>query len=375
MEKTLFLPTRDLIVFPGIVTPLYVGRLRSIKTLEEAVSTKSKMILCMQKNASVQEPDVEKDLYDIGVLVNILQIIKMPNDNIKVLVEAETRVEVKNLRVEDDIYRTEYVILDSFNGETREVEAIYRNALSLFEKYIQLTGNISSEVLIKLKGIDNISNALDIMASNLDIKSEMKQELLETLDVNEKGMKILNLLTSEIEMEKLETKIEKKIKSKMNEAQKNYYLREKINIIKDEIGDMSQDDDTAELIERVKKAKLPKKVQEKVEAEIKKLSKMPPFSAESAVSRNYIETILDLPWSKQTKDIVDLKKANTILERDHYGLQDAKEKVLDYLAVKKLNPNMKGSILCFAGPPGIGKTSLVKSIADAMGRKDRKSVV
>lgn len=369
MSKTLFLPTRDLIVFPGIVTPLYVGRLKSINTLESAVNTKSKMILCMQKNPSVEDPTVPKDIYDIGVIVNILQIVKMPNNNIKVLVEAEDRVEISNPEIIDDVYKTEYKVLKSEDAESKEVQAIYRKVLALFERYISLTGKISSELLLNLKGIKNVSNALDIIASNIPIKTDAKQELLETLSVAQRGMKILDMLTSEMEIALLEKKIDDKVKTKMNEAQKNYYIKEKISAMKEELGDYSQDDDMLELAEKIKKMKLPKEVRAKIDSEMKKLSKMPPFSAEATVSRNYIETVIELPWEKTTKDVVDLKKANAVLERDHYGLKDAKSKVLDYLAVKKLNSNMKGSILCFAGPPGIGKTSLVKSIADAMGRK------
>ena len=369
MSKTLFLPTRDLIVFPGIVTPLYVGRLKSINTLESAVNTKSKMILCMQKNPSVEDPAVPKDIYDIGVIVNILQIVKMPNNNIKVLVEAEDRVEISNPEIIDDVYKTEYKVLKSEDAESKEVQAIYRKVLALFERYISLTGKISSELLLNLKGIKNVSNALDIIASNIPIKTDAKQELLETLSVAQRGMKILDMLTSEMEIALLEKKIDDKVKTKMNEAQKNYYIKEKISAMKEELGDYSQDDDMLELADKIKKMKLPKEVRAKIDSEMKKLSKMPPFSAEATVSRNYIETVIELPWEKTTKDVVDLKKANAVLERDHYGLKDAKSKVLDYLAVKKLNSNMKGSILCFAGPPGIGKTSLVKSIADAMGRK------
>lgn len=369
MSKTLFLPTRDLIIFPGIVTPLYVGRLKSINTLEAAVSSKSKLVLGMQKDPAKEEPNLENDIYKIGVIVNILQIVKMPNNNIKVLVEAEDRVEIESAIVKDEMYEAEYKVLKCTKGTTKEAEAIYRKVIGVFEKYIALTGKVSSELLVNLKGIKNINNAFDIVAANLPLKSEKKQELLEVLDITERGLKILELLTSEMEIASLEKKIDDKVKSKMNEAQKNYFIKEKINAMKEELGDYSQDDDMLELVEKIKKTKLSKEVRSKIDSEMKKLSKMPPFSAEATVSRNYIETVIELPWEKSTKDIVDLKKANEVLERDHYGLKDAKSKVLDFLAVKKLNPNMKGSILCLAGPPGIGKTSLVKSIADAMGRK------
>ncbi len=369
MSKTLFLPTRDLIVFPGIVTPLYVGRVKSINTLEVAVSSKSKLVLGMQKDPTNEEPNLEKDIYKIGVVANILQIVKMPNNNIKVLIEAEERVEINSITLEEEVYRAEYKVLKCINGATKEVEAVYRKVLGLFEKYIGLTGKVSSELLVNLKGIKNINSALDVIAANIPLKSEKKQELLENLDVTERGIKILEVLTSEMEIVSLEKKIDDKVKAKMNEAQKNYFIKEKINAMKEELGDYSQDDDMLELVEKVKKARLPKNIKGKVDSEMKKLAKMPPFSAEATVSRNYIETVIELPWEKSTKDIVDLRKASEILERDHYGLKDAKSKVLDFLAVKKLNPNMNGSILCFAGPPGIGKTSLVKSIADAMGRK------
>lgn len=369
MSKTLFLPTRDLVIFPGIVTPIYVGRVKSINTLESAVNSKSKLVLGMQKDPSKENPDLSEDIYNIGVIVNILQIVKMPNNNIKVLVEAEDRVTIENIEVGETEYKATYKILKCTNGKTKETEAVYRKVLNYFEKYVGLTGKISSELLVNLKGIKDINNAFDIISSNLPVKSEIRQELLEIFDIKERGYKLLELLTNEMEIASLEKKIDDKVKTKMNEAQKAYYIKEKITAMKEELGDYSQDDDMIDLVEKLKKAKLPKEVKQKLDVEMKKLSKMPPFSAEATVSRNYIETVLDLPWEKSTKDILDLKKANDILERDHYGLKDAKNRVLDYLSVKKLNPNMKGGILCLAGPPGIGKTSLVKSIADAMGRK------
>lgn len=368
--KTLpFLPLRGIAILPGVVTPMYVGRMKSIKTLERAVTQKSKLVFAVQKNESVQDPQVDKDIYRIGVVATIMQIVKMPNDNIKVLVEASERVKLINPRIEDDVYLTDYEVVESYNEDMKEARAIYRKALSLFEQYIKLNKTAASDILITLKNVKNISQGLDIIVSHMNLPADEKQLCLEYLDVTTRGMEVITLLSEEIEMGQLEEAIESRVKKNMAEAQKNYYLREKINVIKDEITDGDSGDDVSELLEKIKKAKLPKKIENKMVKETKKLSKMPPFSAESTVLRNYVETVIALPWKKQSKDIVDLKKANKILERDHYGLKDAKEKVLDYLAVKKLNPNMKGSILCFAGPPGIGKTSLGKSIADAMGRK------
>ena len=369
MSKTLFLPTRDLVIFPGIVTPIYVGRAKSVSTLESAVNSKSKLVLGMQKYPSKEDPELPNDIYKIGVIVNILQIVKMPNNNIKVLIEAEERVMIEDVETTDTEYTATYKTIKCTNGKAKETEAIYRKVLGYFEKFVGLTGKISPELLVNLKGIKDINSAFDIISSNLPVKSEVRQELLEIFDVKDRGFKLLELLASEMEIASLEKKIDDKVKTKMNEAQKSYYIKEKINAMKEELGDFSQDEDMLDLVEKLNKTKLPKEVKKKLDSEMKKLSKMPPFSAEATVSRNYIETVLDLPWDKTTKDILDLKKANDILERDHYGLKEAKSRVLDYLAVKKLNPSMKGGILCLAGPPGIGKTSLVKSIADAMGRK------
>ncbi|MFR8989609.1 MAG: endopeptidase La [Fusobacterium sp.] len=369
MSKTLFLPTRDLVIFPGIVTPIYVGRAKSVSTLESAVNSKSKLVLGMQKDPSKEDPELPNDIYKIGVIVNILQIVKMPNNNIKVLIEAEERVMIEDVETTDTEYTATYKTIKCTNGKAKETEAIYRKVIGYFEKFVGLTGKISPELLVNLKGIKDINSAFDIISSNLPVKSEVRQELLEIFDVKDRGFKLLELLASEMEIASLEKKIDDKVKTKMNEAQKSYYIKEKINAMKEELGDFSQDEDILDLVEKLNKTKLPKEVKKKLDSEMKKLSKMPPFSAEATVSRNYIETVLDLPWDKTTKDILDLKKANDILERDHYGLKEAKSRVLDYLAVKKLNPSMKGGILCLAGPPGIGKTSLVKSIADAMGRK------
>ena len=369
MSKTLFLPTRDLVIFPGIVTPIYVGRAKSVSTLESAVNSKSKLVLGMQKDPSKEDPELPNDIYKIGVIVNILQIVKMPNNNIKVLIEAEERVMIEDVETTDTEYIATYKTIKCTNGKAKETEAIYRKVIGYFEKFVGLTGKISPELLVNLKGIKDINSAFDIISSNLPVKSEVRQELLEIFDVKDRGFKLLELLASEMEIASVEKKIDDKVKTKMNEAQKSYYIKEKINAMKEELGDFSQDEDMLDLVEKLNKTKLPKEVKKKLDSEMKKLSKMPPFSAEATVSRNYIETVLDLPWDKTTKDILDLKKANDILERDHYGLKEAKSRVLDYLAVKKLNPSMKGGILCLAGPPGIGKTSLVKSIADAMGRK------
>ena len=369
MLKAPFLPIRDLVIFPNVVTPIYVGRANSIATLEKAIANKTKLVLGLQKDASQENPTFDGDIYEVGVIANIVQIIRMPNNNIKVLVEAENRVKIKNIEKEENEYVTTYTIIKETLKDSKETEAIYRKVFTKFEKYVSMIGKFSSELILNLKKIEDYSNGLDIMASNLNISSEKKQEILEISNVRDRGYRILDEIVAEMEIASLEKTIDDKVKNKMNEAQRAYYLKEKISVMKEELGDFSQDDDVIEIVDRLKNADIPKEVREKLEVEVKKLSKMQPFSAESSVIRNYIEAVLDLPWNSQTNDALDLKKASEILERDHYGLKDAKEKVLDYLAVKKLNPSMNGVILCLAGPPGIGKTSLVKSIAESMGRK------
>ena len=369
MLKAPFLPIRDLVIFPNVVTPIYVGRANSIATLEKAIANKTKLVLGLQKDASQENPTFDGDIYEVGVIANIVQIIRMPNNNIKVLVEAENRVRIKDIKKEENEYITTYTVIEETLKDSKETEAIYRKVFTRFEKYVSMIGKFSSELILNLKKIEDYSNGLDIMASNLNISSEKKQEILEISNVRDRGYRILDEIVAEMEIASLEKTIDDKVKTKMNEAQRAYYLKEKISVMKEELGDFSQDDDVIEIVDRLKNADIPKEVREKLEVEVKKLSKMQPFSAESSVIRNYIEAVLDLPWNSQTNDALDLKKASEILERDHYGLKDAKEKVLDYLAVKKLNPSMNGVILCLAGPPGIGKTSLVKSIAESMGRK------
>ena len=369
MSKAPFLPIRDLVIFPNVVTPIYVGRANSIATLEKAIANKTKLVLGLQKDASQENPTFDGDIYEVGVIANIVQIIRMPNNNIKVLVEAENRVKIKDIKKEENEYVTTYTVIEETLKDSKETEAIYRKVFTKFEKYVSMIGKFSSELILNLKKIEDYSNGLDIMASNLNISSEKKQEILEISNVRDRGYRILDEIVAEMEISSLEKTFDDKVKNKMNEAQRAYYLKEKISVMKEELGDFSQDDDVIEIVDRLKNTELPKEVREKLEAEVKKLTKMQPFSAESSVIRNYIEAVLDLPWNSETNDVLDLKKASEILERDHYGLKDAKEKVLDYLAVKKLNPSMNGVILCLAGPPGIGKTSLVKSIAESMGRK------
>ena len=365
-----FLPTRDLVIFPGVVTPVYVGRDKSIKTLERVMDNEdSKMLFGMQKDSLIENPELPKDVYEIGVIVNILQTVKMPNNTIKLLVEAENRVTIIDPREVDGEYDAEYSVIECVNQDNKETVAIYRKVLEYFERYSKLGGKVLPELLISLKTTKDINNALDIIANNLYVDNQEKQKILETFDSKERGYLILDILSKEIEINEIEKKVEDKVRTKMNDAQKAYYIREKINAMKDEIQDYTPEDDNSDLKEKIEKAKLPAEVKKKVDEELRKMSKMPAFSAEASVLRNYIDVLLDLPWKKMTKDDLDIEKASKILERDHYGLKEVKDRILDYLAVKKLNPKMRGTIICLVGPPGVGKTSIARSIADAMGRK------
>lgn len=371
MENRLpFLPTRDLVVFPGIVTPVYVGREKSINTLETIVSgEQNQMLFAMQKDTLKEDPRIPGDVYTTGVLVNILQTVKMPNKTVKILVEAESRVIIEDPKEEKGKYTAGYTVVESKNLDKKEALAVYRKVLEYYEEFSKFSSKALPEILVTLKSSKDISGGFDLIASNLPIDSKEKQKILEMLDAEQRGFMLLDILTKEIELNEIEKKVEDKVRNKMNDAQKAYYLKEKINAMKEEIQDYTPEDENSDLAERIEKAKLPAEVKKKVDEELKKMSKMSGLSAEASVSRNYIETLLDLPWKKTTKDDLNIERAASVLDRDHYGLKEVKERILDYLAVKKLNPKMKGTIICLVGPPGVGKTSLAKSVADSLGRK------
>lgn len=368
MNKLPFLPTRDMVLFPGITSPLYVGRPRSLATINLSSKYKNKVILSLQKNPLEENPLLPNGVHKVGVLANIIQVITLPNNNLKVLVEVEKRVLIENIVEENGILLSDYKVISCIEESSLELTALKRKVVRLFEKYSTLTNHINTELLIQLRGFKKASKTFDSIAFNLNIDDTLKLEILELLDVEARGYRLLEILNSEIEICLLEQKVDQKVKEKINESQKNYFIREKISTLKEELKQGGGDEDTDELYEKLNKTNLPKEARTKVESEIKKLSKMAPFSAEATVSRTYIETVLELPWNISLTENLDLKSAEETLNRDHYGLKDVKERILDYLAVKKLNPEMNGTILCFSGAPGVGKTSLAKSIADALGK-------
>lgn len=368
MSRLPFLPTREMVLFPGTASPLYVGRERSLLTMNFAMKTKNKLVLSLQKNSLEENPVLPEGVHKIGVLANIVQSIPLPNKSIKVLIEVDKRVLIEDVIEEDGILFAEYSVISATEESSPELTALKRKVITLFEEYSTLTNQVSAELMVQLKGLRKAGKIFDSIAFNLEIEENLKVELLEILDVNIRGYRLLEILNDEIEIASIEQKVDQKVKEKINESQKSYFIREKINTLREELGKTGGDEETDELYDKVKNSPLPEDAKQKLETELKKLGKMAPYSAEATVSRAYIESVLELPWGVITPETLDLKIAHDVLEKDHYGLKDVKDRILDYLAVKKLNPNMKGTILCLAGPPGVGKTSLAKSVADSLGR-------
>ena len=371
MIKKPFIATRELVVFPGIVTPIFVGRDSSLASLDESLSKyDNKLVLSTQKDVNVEEPNFPEDVYNVGVLVHVIQTVKMPNGTVKVLVEAKHRVLIKEITEVNGVFYTDYEEIFPKPITESKSEALKRKVIEEFENYAKITQKILPDVIYNLKEIKSIDRIFDMICTNLMIETKLKQELLELLDVEERSYKILGILEKEIEIFSIEKEIETKVREQMTEVQKNYYLREKIKAMKEEMGeDIDSDEEIEELDKRITEANISQELRIKLNKELSRMKKMPDFSAESSVIRSYIEAVLDLPWNKSSEDTIDIKKAQIILDEDHYGLEEVKERILEFLAVKKLNNTLKGSIICLVGPPGVGKTSLAQSVARAMNRK------
>ncbi len=365
------LPLRDVVMFPYMVAPLFVGRSRSIKAIEEVENTNKEIFLCTQIDASENEP--KKDgIYSTGVIGIVAQMLRLPDGTVKVLVEGKKRGRIEEYVETSDFYRVRVSeIQETSEPESAEADALKRSVLKAFEGYIKLNRKIPAEVFSTVSAIENPARLSDTVASHLNLKISDKQDLLETVSPEERLKKLHEKMQEEVEILEIEKRIGKRVSRQMEKSQREYYLTEQMKAIQKELGE--KDDmksDVQEIEGKIKDKGLPKSVEERVRKELKKLKMMPPMSAEATVVRNYVDWIMDLPWTKEsTKDRLDIKEAKTILDEDHYGLKDPKDRILEYLAVRSLTEKLRGPILCFVGPPGVGKTSLAKSIARSMGRK------
>ncbi|TPW33012.1 endopeptidase La [Martelella alba] len=363
------LPLRDIVVFPHMIVPLFVGREKSIRALEEVMASDKQIMLITQVNASDDDPSPE-NLFRVGTIANVLQLLKLPDGTVKVLVEGKARAAVEEITAHKDYYEAQAEVLAEPEEDAVEIEALSRSVVSEFENYVKLNKKVSPEVVGAAGQIEDYSKLADTVASHLSIKLTEKQEMLETTSVKERLEKALGFMEGEISVLQVEKRIRTRVKRQMEKTQREYYLNEQMKAIQKELGEGEDGrDEMAELEDRIKKTKLTKEAREKADAEVKKLRNMSPMSAEATVVRNYLDWLVGLPWSRKSKIKTDLKMAEKILDEDHFGLDKVKERVVEYLAVQARAKKIKGPILCLVGPPGVGKTSLARSIAKATGRE------
>jgi ATP-dependent Lon protease len=363
------LPLRDVVVFPYMVIPLFVGRRKSIRALEIAMESDRRIMLVAQKSASDDDPS-PNDIHTIGTIANILQLLKLPDGTVKVLVEGEKRALIEAYTETEDHFAARVALLETLPVEGKEAEALMRSVLNEFDQYVKLNMKIPPEILTTLAGIEEPGRLADTVAAHMSIKIDEKQQILEIQDVRDRLERILVVLETEIDLLQVEKRIRGRVKRQMEKSQREYYLNEQMKAIQKELGELEDGpNEIEELSKKIAKAGMPKEVRAKAEAELGKLKMMSPMSAEATVVRNYIDWLVAVPWKKRTKVQKDLKKAEEILEADHYGLEKVKERILEYLAVQQRVDKLKGPILCLVGPPGVGKTSLGQSIARATNRK------
>ena len=363
------LPLRDIVVFPHMVVPLFVGREKSIAALEEAMNKEKDILLAAQINPKTNDPKPE-DIYEIGTLAAIIQLLRLPDGTVKVLVEGKRRARISQYISDPSLFIVEVEPFAEEAQATVEVEALMRGVKSTFEQYVRLNKRIPPEMLASVATIEDPSRLADTIVAHLSLKLPDKQSILEIIPAGERLEKLLQLMQSEIEILQVERRIRTRVKKQMEKTQREYYLTEQMQAIQKELGERDEfKSEIAELEEKARKKKISAEARDRVDKEIKKLKMMSPMSAEATVVRNYIDWILSLPWDEMTKDKLDVKEAERILNEDHYGLEQPKERIVEYLAVRSLVDKMKGPILCFVGPPGVGKTSLGRSIARSMGKK------
>ena len=364
------LPLRDMVVFPKMIVPLFVGREKSIKALEFAQKNSSVIILATQKKAAKEDPK-EQDIYHVGTMGNILQMLKLPDGTVKVLVEGLDRVKIEHFSTSGAFIEASVEPMAETDENTEELEALARVTISEFKEYVETSKRISPDVVTAVHQIEDLSKLVDTIASHLTLKVEDKQSLLEAKGLKERFEKLIALINAELSMMEIENKIKTRVKKQMEKNQKEYYLNEQMKAIQKELSDDDGDDELSVYGKKIEKIHLSKEAKEKATSELKKLKMMGPMSAEAGVVRNYLDWLLDIPWKVKSKVNKDLKKAMDILENDHYGLEKVKERIVEYLAVQSRaeNDKIKGPILCLVGPPGVGKTSLGQSIARATGRK------
>ncbi|MCP4628276.1 MAG: endopeptidase La [bacterium] len=365
------MPVRDVVVFTDMVLPLFVGREKSVRAVQEAVAKDGYLFLATQKDPAIENPNTE-EIFNTGTISRVLRMLKLPDGNVKILIQGFAKAKINQYTRKRSLYRVKYDMIEEppFDEINLEVEALMRNVREHCEKILVLRGEMTGDIIPILQSVEEPGKLADLVASNLRLKIEDSQRLLEIIDPVKRLKKINDLLGHEVQLSSMQAKIQSEVKDEISKSQRDYFLREQVRAIHRELGEQDENqEEYDEYRKRIKQAKMPKEADKEATKQLRRLEKMHPDSAESTVVRTYLDWLVDMPWSKSSKDLIDIKRAPKVLDKDHYGLNKVKNRILEYLSVRKLNPKMKGPILCFVGPPGVGKTSLGQSIARAMKRK------